>query len=282
VVWVDLRDGQRTNAGVGDDRPKRRKRRVERDAARPIRVLRQRCVGEVDDVDVEVHHNRGVHVEKGEGTFCGGYGIGAHDVDRHTGEAKLVEDSPLPSRRRTEIVGEEQHALGCRQRLGSGEFAELSHRVGKGERVRDAGPVESTVENARRRVQVRVEIEVQPARTRLERLGRACECAESGRTVAPDDQRAPVARDRLRYAVANELGCLDDTIGVLGTWVGAVGSPTLDREVARVGDRDACSFEEGDDLGGAKSRRGVLLTAAECTRAGGSTDQFDVYLARPN
>jgi hypothetical protein len=56
----------------------------------------------------------------------------------------------------------------------------------------------------------------------------------------------------------------------------------LDREVARVGDRDACSFEEGDDLGGAKSRRGVLLTAAECTRAGGSTDQFDVYLARPN
>ena len=234
VVGVELGHGQTEQRVVSEHDPEGRHRGLEPDADTAPGVLRQRHVGEVDDVDVEVHEEAPA---TGRGALQGGAGrrrrIGAQCVDADRPQVARGDRGALGRGALLGSGAEEHQVVVDEQRPPRARTGEALVGALDVEHVGDAHPVQRAVGDRARGVEVGVQVEVDQARLGAGRH-RAGDRPDTDRAVPAQHHRQLARPQRVLHLRGDGPYAVDHGLGVHRARLAVVDAPAKARRVAAV------------------------------------------------
>jgi hypothetical protein len=264
VERVVLGHGQRAEARVGRERAQGRGGDLERDAL-AVRVLGERRVEEVDEVDIEVHRDGVASRQRPERLRGGTLGFRAERVDVDDREATLLDRRPLELG--AGLDAQKHDLVVLEQRLRGPDAGELALGSLDVEQVRDPHPVQGAVDNTRGNVEIGVEVEVDEPEP-LHPVAQRRDRAELDRAIPAEHQHCAVRPGHTRGHLSRPLGHDGE---VRGARVPRVGRPAERVHVAGIAHLDARGRQRVEQPRITHRPRPLLLPRRVRPRAGGSS-----------
>src|SRR5215217_2795084 len=277
VLRVELGDGDRDKTFSGCQHLQCPEHHAERQPGVAGGVLGQGGIREVNDVNVEMDHVAlGAAFKQPERIRRHRFGIYRNVFDRETRQVEPLDLVPFPAGGLRAAVAEEHNPIRVDDRDASRGLSQARLAAADRQHVSEGHPIERAVANARRSVQVRVEVEVQEPDI-ADRRARAGDRADPDRAIAAEDQGESNRHlERVGDSCRRRPDLFHDRAQVLGATVCAVRSPRPRWRVAEIGHGYAGVGQSLDEPDGAELGGCLVLSDAAGAGSRWNPDEGDL------